>query len=85
MPDLKDIPDTARWKFAAECAAKLPALYEIAFREALGNKYDTLEREIWMEIARMIREVVRYVFLPGKNGTGDCPEYPTGHNYPFRA
>ncbi|MGB7994348.1 hypothetical protein [Methanoregula sp.] len=66
MPDLKDIPDTARWKFAAECAAKLPALYEIAFREALGNKYDTLEREIWMEIARMIREVVHTCSFPVK-------------------
>jgi hypothetical protein len=66
MPDLKDIPDGVRWKFSAECAAKLPALYEIAFREELGNKYDALEREIWMEVARMVREVVQTCSLPVK-------------------
>ena len=66
MPDLKDVPDAVRWKFAAECAAKLPALYEIAFREVLGNKYDALEREIWMEVARMVREIVQICSLPVK-------------------
>ena len=48
MPDLKDIPDAVRWRFAAGCAATLPALYDVAFREALGEKYDALEQEIWM-------------------------------------
>jgi len=67
MPDLKDIPDNVRWKCAAECAAKLPALYEIAFRGALGNKYDALEQEIWMEIACMLRDVVNDCFLPVKD------------------
>ena len=67
MPDLKDIPDNVRWKCAAECAAKLPALYEIAFRGALGNKYDALEQEIWMEIACMLRDVVHDCFLPVKD------------------
>jgi len=67
MQDLKDIPDAVRWRFAAECAAKLPALYDIAFREALGKKYDALEQEIWMELARMVRDVVHDCSLPARN------------------
>ncbi len=67
MPDLKDIPDAVRWRFAAECASKLPAFYEIAFRKALGNEYDALEREIWIELARMIRDIVHDCSFPTKN------------------
>ena len=67
MQDLKDIPDAVRWRFAAECAAKLPALYDIAFREALGKKYDALEQEIWMELARMVRDIVHDCSLPFRN------------------
>ena len=74
MQDLKDIPDAVRWRFAAECAAKLPALYDIAFREALGKKYDALEQEIWMESARMVRDIVHDCSLPFPECAGDCPE-----------
>jgi hypothetical protein len=69
MPELKDIPDAVRWRFAAECAAKLPSFYEIAFREVLGNKYDELEREIWMELARMVRDVVHDCSFPVKTAS----------------
>ncbi|MGA7799043.1 MAG: hypothetical protein WB986_10525 [Methanoregula sp.] len=67
MLDLKDIPDAVRWRFAAECAATLPALYDVAFREALGEKYDALEQEIWMELARMVQDVVHDCSLPARN------------------
>jgi len=67
MADLKDIPESVRWKFSTECAAKLPALYEIAFRKELGDRYDPLEREIWIEIARMVRDVIDSCSFPVKN------------------
>ncbi|MFA6362858.1 hypothetical protein [Methanoregula sp.] len=66
MPDLKDIPDDIRWRFAAECAATLPALYEIAFREALGKKYGAVEQEIWMETGRMIQKIAHDCSLPAR-------------------
>ena len=47
MPDLKNIPDNVRWHYAAQCAAKLPALYEISFRDALGEKFAVLEQDIY--------------------------------------
>jgi hypothetical protein len=67
MPDLKDIPDNVRWRYAAECAAKLPVLYEIAFREAFGPKFAALEQDIWMEIARMVRDIVHTSSFPVRN------------------
>ena len=67
MPDLKDIPDTVRWRYAAECAAKLPALYEIAFREALGEKYAILEQDVWMEIAKMVNDIAHTSSFPTGN------------------
>ncbi|MGB8219532.1 MAG: hypothetical protein WCE46_04025 [Methanoregula sp.] len=70
MPDLKDIPDAVRWRYAAECAATLPTLYDIAFRETLGKKYDALEQEIWMELARQVQTIVNDCSLPVR----DAPE-----------
>jgi hypothetical protein len=64
MPDLKDIPDAVRWRYAAECAATLPTLYDIAFREALGKKYDALEQEIWRELAHQVQTITHDLSLP---------------------
>jgi hypothetical protein len=64
MPDLKDIPDAVRWRYAAGCAAMLPALYDAAFREALGKKYGELEQDIWMELGRMVRSIAHDCSLP---------------------
>jgi len=67
MPDLKDIPDAVRWKYAAGCAARLPALYEIAFHEAVGEKFGALEQEVWMELARIVQTIVEECSLPVRN------------------
>ena len=67
MPDLKDIPDNVRWRYAATCAAKLPVLYEIAFREALGPQFAALEEDIWREIAKMVRDIVHTSSFPTRN------------------
>ena len=67
MPDLKNIPDNVRWHYAAQCAAKLPALYEISFRDALGEKFAVLEQDIWMEIAKMVKEIAHTSSFPTGN------------------
>ena len=67
MPDLKDIPDNVRWRYAAECAAKLPALYEIAFCEALGEKCAVLEQDIWKELAKMVKDIAHTSSFPTGN------------------
>lgn len=67
MPDLKSIPDDVKWRLAADCAARLPALYDVAFRKVLGEKYDEIEREIWIELSSRAVSIVKDLELPVKN------------------
>jgi hypothetical protein len=64
MTNLKDIPDEVKWRYAAKLAALLPALYDSAFRPAVGKKFDEIEREIWVEISRVVLDVVSDLSLP---------------------
>jgi hypothetical protein len=64
MPDLKSIPDEVKWRLAAKLAALFPALYESAYRGVVGEKYDEIEQEIWMELSRMALDIVRDLLLP---------------------
>jgi hypothetical protein len=64
MTNLKSIPDEVKWRLAAKLAALLPALYENAFRSVVGRKYDEIEQEIWMELSRMVFDIVRDLSLP---------------------
>jgi len=38
MADLNSIPDDTKWRIAAEFSATLPALYDHAFRETVGER-----------------------------------------------
>jgi len=67
MAELKEIPEEVRWRLAAEFAARLPAMYETAFRPLAGEKYDEIEQEIWMELSRSAQEIARYLSLPTGN------------------
>jgi hypothetical protein len=64
MPDLKSIPDDVKWRLAAKLAALLPAFYDRAYRGVVGEKYDEIEQEIWMELSRMALDIVRDLLLP---------------------
>jgi hypothetical protein len=64
VPDLKSIPDDVKWRLAARLTALLPALYEAAFRDVAGGKYDEIEQQIWMEISAIIDDIVRDLSLP---------------------
>jgi hypothetical protein len=67
MPDLKSIPDDIKWRLAADCAARLSALYDVAFRKVLGEKYDEIEREIWIELSFRAVAIIKDLGLPVKN------------------
>lgn len=67
MPDLKSIPDDVKWRLAADSAARIPALYDVAFRKVLGDKYDEIEREIWIELSRRAVSIAKDLGLPVKN------------------
>jgi hypothetical protein len=67
MPDLRSIPDGVKWRLTANLAALLPAMYEAAFRDVAGDKYDEIEQGIWMEISFVVEDIVRSLSLPVGN------------------
>lgn len=67
MPDLKSIPDEIKWRLAADCTARLTALYDVAFRKILGEKYDEVEQAIWIELSCRAVTIARNLELPVKN------------------
>ncbi len=67
MPDLKSIPDEVKWRLAAKLASLLPALYESAFRDVAGDRYDEIEQGIWMVISCVADDIVRDLSLPVNN------------------
>jgi hypothetical protein len=64
MIELRDIPEETRWRLAAEFSARLPALYDAAFRPVVGERYDEIEQEIWMELSRTAAAIARDLSLP---------------------
>ena len=61
------VPDETKWRIAAEFAATLPALYDQVFRGKIGEQYDGLEQEVWMEASRIIGEIAGQLNLPAGN------------------
>jgi hypothetical protein len=64
MQDLRSIPDDVKWKISAKVAARLPAIYEIVFSPILGERYDELEQEIWVELSKFGFDIARSLNLP---------------------
>lgn len=67
MPDLDSIPDRSRWQIASRLASMLPVYYDIAFRKEIGDRYDEIERDIWLETGQQAREVAASYQLPVGN------------------
>ncbi len=67
MPELKSVPDEVKWRLAANLAALLPALYDNAYRGIVGERYDEIEQNIWIELSHMAFGIVRDLSLPTDN------------------
>ena len=59
MPDLKSVPDDARWRIAAQHATNLAAMYERVFYPVIKERYHELEHEVWIEMAKISGEIAR--------------------------
>ena len=64
MEDARNIPDDVKWRLAARCASMLPLMYDHVFRAKVGKDFDSLEQEIWIEIAKMAGHIIRDLSLP---------------------
>jgi hypothetical protein len=58
------ITERAKWEIAAGIAALLPLLYDAVFRDAVGTAYDSLEQEVWVQLAKEAGGVARTYRLP---------------------
>jgi hypothetical protein len=67
VPDLDSIPDRMKWQIASKLASTLPLFYDIAFRQEIGERYDEIERDVWIEIGRQARDLAVSYQLPVGN------------------
>ena len=67
MVSIEDIPAEQRWEIAARAASAIPFAYDIAFREAIGEKYDEMERPIFVEAGKEIKNLASALGLPTGN------------------
>jgi hypothetical protein len=64
MGGLDSIPDEVKWRIAAEFSSQLPARYDRAFRRIVGERYDEIEQEIWMDLAGNALSIAKNLSLP---------------------
>jgi len=64
MPDLRSVPDETKWQIATQYALHLTAMYERVFRPVVQDRYDELEQEVWMHMARFSLEIAQSLRLP---------------------
>lgn len=67
MVNIEDIPFEERWKIATRSASSVPLMYDNSFRKTLGKKYDELERPIWLEAGKQMKELAMALGLPSGN------------------
>jgi hypothetical protein len=73
--DVDEIPDRTKWQIASRLASKLPVMYDFVFREHIGEHYDELEQDIWIEIGKQSKEVANAFRLP----LNTAPEIADAH------
>jgi hypothetical protein len=67
VPDLDSIPDRMKWQIASKLASTLPLFYDLAFRKEIADRYDEIERDIWIEIGQQARDLAVSYQLPVGN------------------
>ena len=67
MVSIEDIPTEVRWEIAAKAASATPVAYDMVFREVLGDKYDEIERPIYIEAGKEMKSLATALGLPTDN------------------
>ena len=67
MVSIEDIPAEVRWEIAAKAASATPLAYDMVFREVLGDRYDEIERPIYIEAGKEMKELAAALGLPTDN------------------
>jgi hypothetical protein len=67
MPQHHPVPDDKKWQIAARIVTTLPLLYDICFRDIVGEEYDRIEQKIWITMAQEAAKVAATFRLPTGN------------------
>ncbi len=67
MISIEDIPAEKRWEIAAKSASAMPLVYDMYFREVFGEKYDEIEKPIWAEGGKEVKNIAMALGLPSEN------------------
>ncbi len=67
MPKLPDVPDEVKWQVAARVASAFPVLYDSAFREAVGERFDEIERPVWIYLGQEAAKTIAALGLAAGN------------------
>lgn len=58
------VPEEVRWQAAARVASIMPVLYRMVFAETAGDRYDELEQQVWVFLAREAQAFAAGLSLP---------------------
>lgn len=64
MPVRDPISPELKWQVVSRLFTSLPVMYDITFRDAVGDGYDVLEQEIWMYLANEAKTFAGSAGLP---------------------
>ncbi len=64
MPARDPLPPELKWQVASRLVSTLPVLYDITFRDAVGEEYDAMEQQIWVHMAMEARALAGSANLP---------------------
>ena len=67
MVDLKDIPAEMRWAIAAKSATAMPWAYGTAFQEVVGERFNEIAQQIWIEGGKEVKSLADMLRLPAGN------------------
>jgi len=64
MPVRDPLSPEQKWQVVSRLVTSLPVMYDITFRDAVGDQYDTLEQQIWMHLALEAKALAGSANLP---------------------
>jgi hypothetical protein len=67
MVDIGDIPAEVRWEVAAKSATSMPFAYSIFFRKVVGDKFEEIVKQIWVEGGKEAKGLAQKLALPAGN------------------
>ena len=56
-----------KWQVTSRLVTSLPLMYDITFRDVVGDRYDTLEQQIWVHLAREAKALAGSASLPTRD------------------